>query len=55
MGAKDGRPARKADNITAICEAIVWKMWEPRSLTTLWASTVSYRNNFTFFFFNLHM
>jgi hypothetical protein len=22
-----GRPARKADNLTAICEPIVWKMW----------------------------
>jgi hypothetical protein len=30
------RPARKADNLTAICELIVWKMWEPRRLTTLW-------------------
>jgi hypothetical protein len=30
-----GRPARKADNFTAICEPIVWKMWEPRRLTTL--------------------
>jgi hypothetical protein len=24
-----GRPARKVDNLTAICEVIVWKMWEP--------------------------
>jgi hypothetical protein len=23
-------------------------MWEPRRLTTLWASTVYYRDNFTF-------
>jgi hypothetical protein len=23
-----GRPARKADNLTAICEPIVYKMWE---------------------------
>jgi hypothetical protein len=30
-----GLPARKADNLTAICEAIVWKMWDPRRLTTL--------------------
>jgi hypothetical protein len=29
------RPARKADNLTAICESIVKKMWEPRRLTTL--------------------
>jgi hypothetical protein len=31
-----GRPARKAD-LTAICEPTVYKMWKPRSLTTLWA------------------
>jgi hypothetical protein len=30
-----GRPARKADNLTAICEPIVNKMWEPLRLTTL--------------------
>jgi hypothetical protein len=34
-----GRPARDADNLTTICEPIVYKMWEPRRLTTLWAST----------------
>jgi hypothetical protein len=28
-----GRPARKADNLTAIFEQIVWKMWEPRRLS----------------------
>jgi hypothetical protein len=31
-----GQPARKADNCPAICEPIVYKMWEPRSLITLW-------------------
>jgi hypothetical protein len=45
-----GRPAHKADNLTAICEPIVWKMWEHRSLTTLWAFAVCYRDSFTFFF-----
>jgi hypothetical protein len=44
------RPARKADNLTAVCEPIVWKMWEPRRLTTLWASTACYRDSFTFTF-----
>jgi hypothetical protein len=39
-----GRPARKADNLTTICEPIVQKMWEPRRLTTLWASTAGYRD-----------
>jgi hypothetical protein len=24
-----GQPALKADNLTGICEPIVWKMWEP--------------------------
>jgi hypothetical protein len=38
-----GRSARKADNLTAICE--------PRRLTTLWAFTACYRNSFTFFTF----
>jgi hypothetical protein len=40
------RPARKADNLTAICESIVYKMWEPRRLTTLWAFTACYRDSF---------
>jgi hypothetical protein len=38
-------PARKADNLTAICEPIVYKMWEPQRLTTLRASTTCYRDN----------
>jgi hypothetical protein len=29
------RPARKADSLTAICELIVYKMWEPRRLTII--------------------
>jgi hypothetical protein len=43
-----GRPARGADNFTAICELIVYKMWEPRRLTTLWTFTACYRNSYTF-------
>jgi hypothetical protein len=42
-GRKD-RPAREAD-LTAICELIVMKMWEPRRLTTLWASTACYSDS----------
>jgi hypothetical protein len=42
-----GRPARKADNFTIICEPMVRKMWEPRRLTSLWASTACYRDSFT--------
>jgi hypothetical protein len=41
-----GRPARKADSFTAVCEPIAYKMWEPRRLTTLWASTACYRDSF---------
>jgi hypothetical protein len=44
------RPARKADDLTAICEPIAWKMWEPRRLTTLWAFTPCYEGNVTFTF-----
>jgi hypothetical protein len=44
-----GRPARKADNLTAICEPAK-KMWEPQCLTTVWASTACYGDNFTFFY-----
>jgi hypothetical protein len=42
-----GRSARKADNLTAICEMIVYKMCEPRRVTTLRVSTARYRNTFT--------
>jgi hypothetical protein len=45
-----GRPAREADNLTAICDPIVSKMWERRHLTNLWASTPCYRDSFTFTF-----
>jgi hypothetical protein len=44
-----GRPAHKAD-LTAICEPIMYKMWEPRRLTTLWAFTACYRDSFAFTF-----
>jgi hypothetical protein len=40
------RPARGADNLTAICERIVYKMWEPRRLTALWAFIACYRDSF---------
>jgi hypothetical protein len=42
-----GRPARKADNLIAICESIVYKMWEPRRLSILWASMACYKESFT--------
>jgi hypothetical protein len=40
------RPARKADNLTAICEPIVYKMWEPQHLITLWVSPARYRDTY---------
>jgi hypothetical protein len=41
---------RKADNLTAICEPTVYKMWEPQHLLTIWASTACYRDSFTYFY-----
>jgi hypothetical protein len=38
---------RSFDNFTVIFESTVWKMWEPRRLTTLWASTACYRDSCT--------
>jgi hypothetical protein len=40
-------PAHKADNLSAICELIVYKMLESRCLTALWASSASYREKCT--------
>jgi hypothetical protein len=51
LGVKAGRPESKADNLTAICEPIVWKMWEPQRLRTLWAFSVCFTDNFAFFFY----
>jgi hypothetical protein len=45
-----GWPARKADSFTAICEPVVYEIWEPQRLTTLRASTACYRNGFIFIF-----
>jgi hypothetical protein len=41
------RPTHTADNFTANCEPIVWKMWEPRRLTTLWVFMACYNDSFT--------
>jgi hypothetical protein len=46
----ESRPVRKADKLTAICEPIVWKMWEPRRLNTLLASMAYFRESFTLLF-----
>jgi hypothetical protein len=52
-GGVNGQSAHKADNLTAIYEPIVQKIWEPEHLTTLWAFTASYRDSLTFFTFYL--
>jgi hypothetical protein len=54
LGGK-GRPVRKADNLTAICEPIVYKMWDYQRLTTQWASMACYRDSFTFFNFYIYI
>jgi hypothetical protein len=41
-------PVRKADSVTAIYELIFQKLWEPRRLIILCASTACYRDSFTF-------
>jgi hypothetical protein len=46
-GGGKGRPALKAENLTAIYESIVYKVWDPRRLTTLWTSMACYRDSFT--------
>jgi hypothetical protein len=48
LGGK-GQPVRKVENLTAICEQTDYKMWEPRRLTTLWATTACYRDSCTCF------
>jgi hypothetical protein len=47
--------ACKADNLTAICEPTVWKMWEPQHLTTRWAFTAWYRDSFTLSLFFIRL
>jgi hypothetical protein len=39
---------RKAYNPAAICESIIWKMWEPWHFTTQWTTTACSRDSFTF-------
>jgi hypothetical protein len=39
----------KAINLMAISKPIIWKIWEPRRLRILWASTGCYRDDFTFY------
>jgi hypothetical protein len=48
------QPVRRADNLTAICEPIVQTLWDPRHLTTLYASMACYGNSLLSFFFLLY-
>jgi hypothetical protein len=41
-------PLELEADLTAFCEPTIYKMWEPRCLTTLWASTACYRDSFAF-------
>jgi hypothetical protein len=50
-----GWPAHKTDNLTAIGEPTVQKMWDPQCLTTLRASMACYKDTFTFFFLLLQI
>jgi hypothetical protein len=43
-----GRTAFKADNVAVVYESTVYKMWDPRRLTTLWASMVCSMGSFTY-------
>jgi hypothetical protein len=44
MWVKGGRPARKAEGITAICELIVQELREPQRLVHLRASKTRYKD-----------
>jgi hypothetical protein len=45
----------RLDNLTAMFEPIVWKMWECQCLTTPGTFTACYRDSFTFTFYILQM
>jgi hypothetical protein len=44
-----GRQAHKADNLIAICETTVWKMWDLWRHTNLSTSTACCKDSFTFY------
>jgi hypothetical protein len=48
LSGSKGRAASGADNLAAIYEQIVQKMWEPRRLTNLMAFMACYRDSFSF-------
>jgi hypothetical protein len=46
MSSGDKARRRNTHNLAAICEPIVYKMWDPRLHTTLQASTACYTDRF---------
>jgi hypothetical protein len=44
---------RRADNFTAICDPIVYTMWDPHYLTSLYAPTTCHEDSFTSLFTSL--
>jgi hypothetical protein len=48
-GSKESRPAHKFDNLTAIPEPVILKMWETQCPTIPWAFTDCYSDSFTFY------
>jgi hypothetical protein len=47
------RSQRKADNLTSSVSPLSRKIWEPRRLTTPWASTGCYRDRFYYYLYKL--
>jgi hypothetical protein len=43
-----GRPACRAEHLTANCEPISWKIWDFLLLTTVWTSTTCYKKYIIF-------
>jgi hypothetical protein len=43
------RPARKVDKLAALYKPIVWTMWDPRHLASLYASRACYEDSCTYF------
>jgi hypothetical protein len=44
----EGRPEHKAASPSSL-SLLSRRMWDPRRLTTLWASTACYKDSFTFY------
>jgi hypothetical protein len=49
------RRMRKAHNVAAICEPIVYTMWDSQYLTTEWASRACYGDSFTLLLLSYRM